>query len=364
MTTRLVPLDDHLVHTSAQPVTAGSATASADPRFFDRYWNVWHDETGDLMLAVGGSFYPNIGRAEAYAIVNLRGEHRSVRAFRPLGADRTDLAVGPLRPSVVEGLRRWRHRLDPGDWGFSYDLSWTDVRRQVFGAVWGPEVETGERQVTAGFEGFGQVAGWVQLDDIRIAWAPGQARGTRDRHWGIGRGVGGPARNGGRTHRAGWKGGIWIDLPDVGLWGGRLLYGFDDPRPGCGRVREVTRRLRFEEDTRIFLEGVVDLTFDDGARRSLHLERLGNQTAYMRCGFYGGTPVSQLFPGEYCGPAHVEWDRFDVNDATVRRRLRGLDEHHCRVTDGCRPLTTGILQPLEPDAYEACRAMRPGWSLW
>jgi hypothetical protein len=44
----------------------------------------------------------------------------------------------------------------------------------------------------------------------------------------------------------------------------------------------------------------------------------------------------------------------------VRSRLMGLDEHHCEVTcDG--ETTTGILQPLEPDAYNACARGRPGW---
>jgi hypothetical protein len=197
---------------------------------------------------------------------------------------------------------------------------------------------------------------------VVIEWGPGHAHGTRDRHWGVGRGVGGPALNGGRAHRPGWKGGIWIDLHDVGLWGKQLLRAPDDPRPGAGRVREVARRLRFEEDTRVFLEGEIDLTFDDGTHRRLHLERLGAQTAYMCCGFYGGTPESGLHPGEYSGPPHVEWDRFDVTDPAVRLRLRGLDEHHCRVTyEGRR--TTGILQPVEPDVYEACRDGRPGWAL-
>jgi hypothetical protein len=359
----LIPLDDQFVHATPYTVTAAPSSASADPRFFERYWNVWHDDSGDLLLAVGGSCYPNLGRVESYAIANYRGDHRSVRAFRPLTVDRSDLSAGPIQPTVVEGLRRWQHTLESGKWGFSYDLQWKDHRRQVFGASWGPEPLSGEREVTAGFEGFGQVAGWIQIGDHRVEWAAGEGHGTRDRHWGVGRGVGGPARNGGRAHLPGWKGGIWIDLHDVGLWGKTLLYGIDDPRSGSGRVREIERRLRFEDDTNLFVEGIVDLTFDDGSHRQLHLERFGNQTAYMRCGFYGGTPSSELHPGEYAGPAHLEWDRFDVNDPKVRLALRGLDEHHCRVTDG-EHITTGILQPVEPDVYEACREERPGWRLW
>jgi hypothetical protein len=361
MTPALAAADDQLLHTGPAPLDVDMPD-SLDPRFFERHWNILHDDTGDLLLALGGSFYPNLGRAESYAIANLRGDHRSVRAFRPLTGDRTDLAVGPLRPSIVEGLRRWRHVLEPGEWGFSYDLTVTDTHRQDYGAAWGPEVEQGERHVTVGFEGFCTVEGWVRHGDTLIEWRPGTAHGTRDRHWGVGRGVGGPALNGGRAVRGGWKGGIWIDLGDVAVWGKRVLYRLDDPRPGSGRVVEVHRRLRFEPDTRVFTEGLVDLTLDDGSNRRLHLERLGDQTAYMRCGFYGGTPEAGLQHGEYAGPARVEWDQFDVTSPTARLALRGLDEHHCRIVDDGRE-TTGILQPLEPDVYEACAAEKPGWEL-
>jgi len=364
VTTGLVARDDEFCHRDASPIEQAGA-ASTDPRFFERYWNVWHDDTGDLLLAVGGSCYPVLGRVESYAIVNYRGDHRSVRSFRPVSDELSDLTVGPIRPTIRAGLRRWQHHLDPGEWDFSYDLTWVDTRRPTYGAAWGPEPTegAGERQVTAGFESFGQVYGWIRIGDTRVEWTPGLAGGTRDRHWGVGRGVGGPALNGGRTHRPGWKGGMWIDLHDVGLWGKKLLYDIDDPRPGHGTVAQVHRRLRFEPDTQQFIEGLIDLVFDDGQVRTLHLERLGSQTAYMRCGFYGGTPDKSLHHGQYDGPAHTEWDRFDVTDPGIRTQLTGLNEHHCKVTDGDH-VTTGILQPVEPDAYEACLAGKPGWSLW
>ena len=45
--------------------------------------------------------------------------------------------------------------------------------------------------------------------------------------------------------------------------------------------------------------------------------------------------------------------------------LRGVEagtfEHQCRVTCD-REVVTGIYQPIDPDAYEACAAGRPGWS--
>jgi hypothetical protein len=358
----LSPLDDHLIHQTPDPIRV---VWSSDPRFFERYWNVVHDHVGDVLLAFGGSFYPNLDSAEAYAIVNLRGDHRAVRAFRRLNADRMDLRVGPIAPTIVEGLRRWRHTLEPNRWGVSYELEFVDRTRQVYDVTHGSPIPGSQQVMTAGFEGFGEVTGWIEVGDERIEWGPGQARGTRDRHWGIGRGVGGPALNAGRVPKAGWKGGNWIRFDDFAVWGRRVLFDFGDPTPGAGRVTKVERRLHFEEDTKIFTEGVLDYSFDDGRQRQVHFERLGYQTAFMRCGMYGGTPEDGIYQGQLSGAdlatERVEGDRYDVTDPAVRLRLRGLDEHHCRISCG-EQVSTGILQPLEPDAYQACLQGTPGWS--
>jgi hypothetical protein len=357
----LAPLDDHLVHQTPDPIRVVWTT---DPRAYERHWAVFHDDVGELLIATGGSFYPNLDTAEAWAIVNLRGIHRSVRAFRPLGVDRMDLHVGPIQPEIVDGLRRWRHVLAPNEWEMAWDLHWEDRKRQVYSAAHGSltagRPRGGQRHVTAGFEGFGVVGGWVEVAGERVEIAAGQMRGTRDRHWGIGRGVGGAKyQPGGEAPRAGWKGGNWIWAEDFAVWGRTLLYDFGDPRAGLGKVLDIQRRLRFEEDTRIFLAGEIDYTFSGGERRRVTLERLGDQTAYMRCALYGGSPDGRIQQGDAVG-VHVEGDCFDVRRPEVRARLSALNEHHCRVSyDG--KTTTGILQPLEPDAYGACASGEPGW---
>jgi hypothetical protein len=360
----LAAVDDHMIHQTPDPVRVAWTT---DPRFYERHWNVFHDDAGEVLIATGGSFYPNLDVAEAYAIVNLRGIHTSVRAYRPLGADRMNLHVGPIRPTIVEGLRRWRQELTKNDWGVRYEIDWRDTKRQVYHASYGA-LDDGDppgtqRHVTAGFESFGEAHGWVEVGDERITLRAGHCRGTRDRHWGVGRGVGGPRLHvGKRPLKAGWIGGNWICFRDFGIWGNQVLYNFGDARPGFGRVRRVERRLRFEEGTQIFVAGEIDFTLDDGSVKRVRYERLGYQTAYMRCGLYGGTPEESLHHGMSGGVERVEGDRYDVRRPEVRLKLRGLDEHHCRIRcDGEE--TTGILQPLEPDAYEACMRGDPRWAL-
>ena len=358
----LSAIDDHLIHQTPEPIRV---VASTDPRFFDRYWSVLHDDAGELMLALGGSFYPNLDRAEAYAIVTYKGVQRSVRAYRALGADRMDLRVGPLGHQIIRGMREWRLVLDDNEWGISFELNWTDTKRQIYHATYGSlgvGLPAGkQRDVNAGFEGFGVAHGWVQVDGKRINVTADSFHGTRDRHWGVGRGVGGPNLQFGRVHKAGWIGGNWISFPDFSIWGTTVLYDYGDKRKGLGKVVKAERRLAFEEGTRIFTHGEIDYTLGDGSVKHVQFRRLGFQTAYMCCGMYGGTPDKGIYQGAYFGQDMVEGDLFDLTQPAVRSRLSGLNEHHCEIRcDG--QVTTGILQPLEPDAYEACAEGRPGWS--
>lgn len=357
----LSALDDFMVHQTPDPIRVVS---TSDPRFFERYWCVLHDDTGELMLALGGSFYPNLDRCEAYAIATYRGEQRSVRAFRPLGVDRTTLHVGPMRHEIVRGMREWRFVVEDNAWGLALDLHWTDTRRQIYHAAYSPlegsEPAGRAREVTAGFEGFGVAGGQVKFAGKTIEVSAVSFHGTRDRHWGVGRGVGGPNLQFGKAHKAGWIGGNWIAFKDFAIWGNTVLYDLGDARLRMGKVRHVERRLRFEDDTHIFLEGEIDYTLTDGGVKHVRFRHLGQQTAYMRCGLYGGTPESGIFQGAFAGGVMVEGDRYDLTDPAVRMKLSGLNEHHCEIQ--CEgEVTTGILQPLEPDAYEACAQEKPGW---
>lgn len=359
----LSPADDWFVHQTPEPIRV---MWSSDHRVYERGWTVFHDATGDLLVATGLSFYPNLDTAEAYAIVNHCGDHRSVRAFRRLGGDRMDLRIGPLHPTIVEGLREWRFELDDNAWGITFDVTFRDTMRGMFRerkATPDRSFPPGRQpDVTAGFESFGTVEGTVTVDGTTITLDPATCRGTRDRHWGVGRNVGGPALELPRPRTTvGHSGNSFVAFSDYAIWGDQIMYPFGDARPGMGRARVADRRLRFEPDTHIFVEGEVDYLLDDGDVKRVHYERVGAQTAYLRCAMYGGTPDSGIHQGEYVGDDVVEGDRYDVRTPEARTHLMGLDEHLCRVTcDGETVL--GIYQPIDPDAYERCAAGLPRWS--
>ena len=67
-------------------------------------------------------------------------------------------------------------------------------------------------------------------------------------------------------------------------------------------MRKPNRRLRFEPDTHIFAEGIIEYPLDTGEVKTVHYVKLGQQSAYLRCGMYGGTPDRDIHQGGYDGP--------------------------------------------------------------
>ncbi len=140
---------------------------------------------------------------------------------------------------------------------------------------------------------------------------------------------------GGRLH-VGTNGNAFVPFADWTLWGDRVYYPFRPRTPGATKVLKPTRRLRFDPETQVFVEGVVDYRLVTGETRSCTNERIGEQTAYLRCGMYGGTPDGDIHQGSYDGPPLTEGETYDLTDLRQRIGLRGLDEHLCRVTCGTR----------------------------
>ncbi|MFC3243957.1 hypothetical protein ACFOJ6_18325 [Gordonia humi] len=159
----------------------------------------------------------------------------------------------------------------------------------------------------------------------------------------------------------GTNGNAFVAFDDWTIWGDRLYYPFGDQKKGCAKVFKPTRRLRFEPDTQVFAEAIVDYEFDTGEKAQLHYEKIGQQTAFLRCGMYGGTPGGDIHQGGYDGPDMTEGETLDVTLPRTRIGVRGLDEHLCRVTRDDGASTLGIYQTIDPVAFEACTSGRKGW---
>jgi hypothetical protein len=358
-------LDEFLIHNSPYPVRV---MWTPDAQAYERVWFTCQDKTGDILVVIGLAFYPNLGTAEAFAIVNVRGQHTTVRAHRALGNDRLNMQVGPFRFHLVEAFREWHLELGPNDFGVTFDLSWFDTKRPIFRQL-GAGMIAGGRAVSpvAGYDGFGRQTGWVEAGGERFEVTRAAYLGTRDHHWGTRDGVGGPGRYMGMQHP---HSGEWVEFEDFGVWGDHVLYNLGDrAHKRSGTLARRVHRMRFEEDTHLLLSGEVDLVFADDSVKTMTFERLGNQIAFLRCGMYGGpnggTPDGNLWHGMKVAEGNdvvVSGETYDVTDPAVRTRLAGQDQHHCRITcDGEE--TYGLVEPYDTLCYDVAKAGVMGFSL-
>ncbi len=353
-------LDEFLIHNHPNPVRV---MWTSDPQAYERMWFTSQDTTGDLLVVAGMGIYPNLGTADAFAIVNVRGRHTTVRAHRKLGLNRMDMNVGPLHFELVEAFKQWRVTLDDNDFGISFDLSWFDTKRPVYRLIGGGLfIGTKPFAGVAGYDGFGRQSGWVTAHGEHFTLDPQIHRGSRDHHWGTRDSVGGPALWSGNQHP---HSGEWVEFSEYGIWGDHVLYNLGDPRRGSETLRGRRHRLRFEEDTHLLLSGEVDLVFVSGEEKTMTFTRMGNQIAFLRCGMYGGpnggTPDGNIWHGMAVGDV-VSGETFDVNDPQVRARICGLDQHHARFEcDG--EVTYGMVEPYDTLCYEMARSGVGGFSL-
>lgn len=188
----LSPLDDLPVHQVAETM---ATVGTSDRNFYDRYYFNMHASDDSFFLAAGLGQYPNLGVSDAFLAVAHGDVQTVVRASRPLGRDRLDTKVGPLRVEVLEGLQKVRLVCEETD-GFACDVTWEaavpayEEPRMTHVAPHGRVVMN-----TMRFLQTGSWSGTLMLDGTEQAVTPDRFWGNRDRSWGV-RPVGEPEPGG------------------------------------------------------------------------------------------------------------------------------------------------------------------------
>ncbi|MBI3376629.1 MAG: hypothetical protein HY017_33350 [Betaproteobacteria bacterium] len=355
--------DEYPIHQFPEPIRF---VATTDLRAFERYWFTAQDELGELFLVTGIGFYPNLGTADAYAILVQNNVHTTVRAHRPLGSDRGDFTVGPLCFELIEPFTEWRLSLGENAQRLAFDLTWRDAKRAVFrrqpvrhgAADWRLLHEW------AGYETFGTIDGTVQYKGKQFQLRRSNVRGSRDHHWGIRNGVGGPGqmlREPGDSHL-----GQWVEFGDWSIWSRQVLFNLGDGRRGASRIEPFEHRMRFDPVTKNLTGGFIRNRLDNGEIREVAYEQIANQVAYLRCGMYTGpndrgTPEENYHHGMAVGNC-VGGETYDLTDPNVRIRIAGFEDHLCRATWNGETVV-GILECRNPALYEMCRDGAPGFSI-
>ena len=347
-------IDEYFVHNYPTPTRV---MWTSDPQAYERMWLTCQDSAGEILVVCGMGFYPNLGTADAFAIVNCRGQHTTVRAHRSLGDNRMDRSMGPLNFEVVQPFREWRISLADNEYGVAFDIRWFDTKRAVFRNLQAGTIHDGRiSNGTAGYDVFGHQEGWIRVNGETFTVTRGAYQGTRDHHWGTRDGVGGPTMYRGPQ----WPfSGQWVEFAEWGAWGEHITYNLGDPRPGSETLRRRDHRLRFEPATKLLLSGEIDMHFQSGVVKTMKFERLGNQVAFLRCGMYGGpnggTPDGNIWHGMYVGENVVTGETYDLNDPKVRARLAGLDQIHARCE--CEgEVAYGLIESYDPLCYEVASA--------
>jgi hypothetical protein len=191
----LSPLDDYPIHQVAEPIRQ---VGTSDRNFYDRYYfNCLPTGSGsgtgeDLFLIMGMGQYPNLGVADAFAVVVHDGIHRVVRSSRALGLDRMDTTVGPFVVAVIEGLEQLRFRLDDAttDTGeatsLSFDLTWQGAERPIEEPRHTDRDAVGRVFLDAcRLAQMGSWTGSLRIGDRTWEITPDAWWGSRDRSWGI-----------------------------------------------------------------------------------------------------------------------------------------------------------------------------------
>lgn len=326
----LSPLDDLPIHQIPEPL---GRVGTSDRNFYDRYYFNAFTPDAELMLVTGMGVYPNLGVADAFAVVNDGRVHRVVRASRELG-DRGDSSVGPFRIEVVEGLRRLRVVLDPNEHGLAFDLSW-----EGFDPA---HVEprhtdrTPEGRVVIDSCRLAQTGSWtgtIAVGDRTYDVTPDRWLGSRDRSWGI-RPVGEPEAPGIRTRDRALPGFFWIYAPmRFADWAGYYIV---QERPDGRRVlQEAARVASFAAgggEAQELGTPQHDLSFVEGTREvERAVLRLGDAevrvTPLLRLHVGIGTGYgfdADWRHGMYQGPLVVQGREWDLTTEMGRANLWGL----------------------------------------
>jgi hypothetical protein len=156
-----------------------------NPEWTERiYVSIYNVRDKDTIVGFGIGQYPNKNVQDGFATVWHKGKQYNFRASRTLRPKIDELKIGPLSIEVLEGLRRFRIRLDENPSSLRLDLEWS--------AAMNPHEEEHDFRESAGkvvqdisrFDQVGRVSGAMQFAGKTVSLDKDSWWGHRDRSWG------------------------------------------------------------------------------------------------------------------------------------------------------------------------------------
>ena len=178
----LSPLDELPIHQVAETM---ATVGTSDRNFYDRCYFNLHGSDDELFVIFGLGQYPNLNVTDAFCVANRGTRQSVVRASRPLGLNRLDTRVGPMRVEVIEGLKKVRFVCEETE-GFALDVTWEgfvpayEEPRMLMETPYGRQTMN-----TMRFLQTGSWTGSILLDGSTVDVTPDRFWGNRDRSWGV-----------------------------------------------------------------------------------------------------------------------------------------------------------------------------------
>ena len=364
-------LDDYPVHQTPEPL---AVLATSDRNAYDRTWFNGYAPDGSYYFGLGMAVYPHRGILDcAFSVVQPGGRQHCFHGSRRAPAERTDMAVGPMRIEIIQPMRRTRVIIDDNATGISCDLIFsarTAAIEEARQTLW----HGGRRVMDATrFDQFGRWSGSIRHPDGEIVVDDAVCHGTKDRSWGI-RKVG-EAETGGAPGLPMAAFFLWAPL----VWDDHVTHAifFDGPRgealvregitaplyaseaavPGVedGRDQRMTtarHRVVHVPGTRLAASAEIDLVGHDGRVRTIRLEPI---LRFQMKGLGYGHPV--WGQGMWKGELEIGGDSFDPMHLDLLAPENLHVQQVVRATDGVRT-GTGVLEhvcfgPYAPAGFKA-----------
>ena len=357
----LTGADEYLVH---QNVDTFARAGTTDRNWTEKVCAMSAATDGSAQLALGIGKYVNRGVMDGWAGISRGREQWTVRASRELAPDPETTVIGPIRYEVLETspAQVIRFGLDRND-AAPVAFEWT-ARSEVPPFLEEPEVHTSRDRYRLDadvlrFHQSGTASGWYEIDGVRTTFDDTRWVATRDRSWGVRYLVGAPLEDLAPAQRPPGASGyvLWFPVScrtadgipyAIHLYLQTFAFGGSERRTFEGaiehadgrreRLTDIRPDLRFDQRTRRFLGGTVDVVGKGGGVRSLALEPVGDTGFHLGAGVYGG--LDGHWHGQWRGKLHVEGEY--VSDCTADDHVTRYGQHRqalVRVTD---PAVSGV----------------------
>jgi hypothetical protein len=318
------------------------------PEWTERiYVSIYNVRDRDTMIGFGVGQYLNKNVQDGFATVWHRGKQYNFRASRRLRPAIDEIKIGPLSVEVLEGLKRFRFRLDDNPSTLRLDLQWT--------ATMNPHEEEHDYRESGGrvvqdiarFDQAGRASGTLEVDGKTMVLEENSWWAHRDRSWGTRRPLRTDISDAARTVFApflfSWSVAQFREYAlhwrfvergpgKYSYLSGERVVPFGTKTDPGWRLAKTEQEFQWDSQgpVQTLTGGHIRLFFRNGADHKLSFVTLPPRW-HLKGGGYGG--YRGWYHGDDKGEYYCEYDVWDLSNPEVLAEASTLSDHliewHC-----------------------------------